>query len=180
MRWQIHLKEISVPRFSELLEYFKTASSEFDKMAIYIPAATEQEMLNIGDKYYEYAIITKNYDDVDRVQKNLWEKLGNDYEVLSYKDLLPMLIYQVELYKETMWILNLIIGLALIFGIINSMLMSVFERIREFGVLMSIGMKNSRIYLMIVTEAFIIGIVGTICRVINRSAYRNSAFSYRD
>jgi len=141
---------------------FKTASSEFDKMTIYIPASTEQEMLNIGDKYYEYAVITKNYDDVDRVQKNLREKLGNDYEVLSYKDLLPMLIYQVELYQETMWILNLIIGLALIFGIINSMLMSVFERIREFGVLMSIGMKNSRIYLMIVTEAFIIGIVGTI------------------
>lgn len=145
---------------------FKTASSEFDKTAIYIPAATEQEMLNLGDKYYEYAIITKNYDKVDEIQKNLQARLGNNYEVLSYKDLLPMLIYQIELYKETMWILNVIIGLALIFGIINSMLMSVFERIREFGVLMSIGMKNSRIYLMIVTEAFIIGIVGTLAGLI--------------
>ena len=65
-----------------------------------------------------------------------------------------------------MWILNVIIGLALIFGIVNSMLMSVFERIREFGVLMSIGMKNSRIYSMIVTEAFIIGIVGTLAGLI--------------
>jgi len=145
---------------------FKTASSKFDKTAIYIPAATEQNMLNIGDKYYEYAVITKDYDKVDETQKYLEAKLGNSFEVLSYKDLLPMLIYQIELYKETMWILNVIIGLALIFGIINSMLMSVFERIREFGVLMSIGMKNSRIYLMIVTEAFIIGIVGTIVGII--------------
>ncbi len=145
---------------------FKTASSEFDKTAIYIPAITEQNMLNIGDKYYEYAILTKNYDNVDEIQKDLEAKLGENFEVLSYKDLLPMLIYQIELYKETMWILNVIIGLALIFGIINSMLMSVFERIREFGVLMSIGMKNSRIYLMIVTEAFIIGIVGTIAGII--------------
>ena len=145
---------------------FRTASSEFDKMAIYIPAATEQNMLNIGDKYYEYAVITKDYGNVDQVQKNLETKLGSRYEVLSYKDLLPMLIYQIELYKETMWILNVIIGLALIFGIVNSMLMSVFERIREFGVLMSIGMKNSRIYSMIVTEAFIIGIVGTLAGLI--------------
>ncbi len=145
---------------------FRTASSEFDKTAIYIPDATEQSMLNIGNKYYEYAIITKDYDNVGQVQKKLETKLGNKYEVLSYKDLLPMLIYQIELYKETMWILNVIIGLALIFGIINSMLMSVFERIKEFGVLMSIGMKNSRIYSMIVTEAFIIGIVGTIAGLI--------------
>ena len=145
---------------------FRTASSEFDKTAIYIPAATEQSMLNIENKYYEYAIITKDYDNVDQVQKELKAKLGNEYEVLSYKDLLPMLIYQIELYKETMWILNVIIGLALIFGIINSMLMSVFERIKEFGVLMSVGMKNSKIYSMIVTEAFIIGIVGTIAGLI--------------
>ena len=145
---------------------FRTASSEFDKTAIYIPAATEQSMLNIGNKYYEYAVITKDYGNVDKVQKYLEAKLGSSYEVLSYKDLLPMLIYQIELYKETMWILNVIIGLALIFGIVNSMLMSVFERIREFGVLMSIGMKNSRIYSMIVTEALIIGIVGTIAGLI--------------
>lgn len=141
---------------------FKTASSEFDKSAIYIPAATEQSMLNIGDRYYEYGIITKDYENVDEIRDKLRSELGGNYEVLSYRDLLPMLIYQIELYKQTMWILNVIIGLALIFGIINSMLMSVFERIREFGVLMSIGMKNSKIYLMIVSEALMIGIVGTI------------------
>lgn len=140
---------------------FQTASSEFDKMAIYIPAAAEQAMLGIDDKYYEFAAITKDYEKVDQIKKELEAKLGDGYEVLSYKDLLPMLIYQMEIYKESMMILNVIIGLALIFGIINSMLMSVFERINELGVLMAIGMKNSRLYLMIVFEAFIIGVIGT-------------------
>jgi ABC-type antimicrobial peptide transport system permease subunit len=65
-----------------------------------------------------------------------------------------------------MIVLDLIIGLALIFGIINVMLMSVFERINEFGVLMSIGMKNSKLFLMIVFEAFIIGVIGTIAGLI--------------
>lgn len=141
---------------------FKTASSEFDKTSIYIPAATEQEMLGIGDRYYEFAVIVKDYNKIGSIKNAIESKLDGGYEVLTYRDLLPMLIYQMELYKESMMILVAIIGLALIFGIVNTMLMSVFERIREFGVLMAIGMKNHRLYLMIIFEAFIIGVIGTV------------------
>ncbi len=145
-----------------IIGIFQTSSSEFDKMAIYVNASAEQEMLGIGDNYHEFAIITKDYNKVTSL-KNIFEsKLGEKYEVYTYRDILPMLIYQMELYKESMMILNIIIGLALIFGIINTMLMSVFERIREFGVLMAIGMKNSKLYLMILFEAFILGLFGTL------------------
>ena len=141
---------------------FQTSSSEFDKFAVYILANAEQEMLGIGDNYHQFAVITKDYKQVTTLKNNIELKLGKNYEVFSYRDMLPMLIYQMEIYKESMMILNIIIGLALIFGIINTMLMSVFERIREFGVLMAIGMKNSRLYLMILFEAFILGLFGTI------------------
>ena len=144
-----------------IIGIFQTSSSGFDKMTVYVQALTEQEMLGIGDNYHEFAVIAKDYTKINLVKNNVETKLGSDYEVFTYRDLLPMLIYQMELYKESMMILNVIIGLALIFGIINTMLMSVFERIREFGVLMAIGMKNSRLYLMIVFEAFILGIFGT-------------------
>ena len=118
-----------------------------------------QQMLDIGDNVHEIAIITNDYEQAGKVKNEILSNLNGDYEVLSYMDLLPMLILQMDFYKETMLIFNLIIGLALIFGIINVMLMSVLERIREFGVLMSIGMKNSKLFLMIVTESFIIGLL---------------------
>ena len=160
---------------------FQTANSNYDKMAIYITAKSCQDMLGFNDqpgsnltsnqkqvqdsagsgKYYEFAIITNDFEKIDQVKQDLEKKLGGDYEVLTYKDLLPMLIYQMEIFKKSMFILNVIIGLALIFGIINSMLMSVFERINELGVLMAIGMKNLKLYIMIVFEAFILGILGT-------------------
>jgi ABC-type lipoprotein release transport system permease subunit len=140
---------------------FQTSSSDFDQMTVYIRAATGQELLGIGDNYYEFAIILKDYNKADQVKKKFEAELGSEYEVYSYSDLLPMLIYQMALYKESMMILNVIIGLALIFGIINAMLMSVFERISEFGVLMAIGMKNNRLFMMILLEALILGIIGT-------------------
>jgi len=145
---------------------FQSVSSEFDKTTIYIPIKTAQEMLEIDSHFYEYAIILNDYHNVDKVKSELESKLGNKYEVLSYKDLLPMLIYQMDLYDQTMWIFYMIVGLALIFGIVNTMLMSVFERINEIGVLMAIGMKNSKIFLMFVLEAFMIGVIGTILGLI--------------
>jgi len=145
---------------------FETSSSDFDKMVVYINAKAEQEMLGIGDNFHEIAIITKDYNKVNSVKQELEKKLEKRYEVYTYRDMLPMLIYQMDIYKETMMILNIIIGLALIFGIINTMLMSVFERIRELGVLMAIGMKNSKIYLMILFESFILGIIGTFAGLI--------------
>ncbi len=145
---------------------FETFSSEFDKSTIYIPQSTAQSMLGIGDKAVEFAIITTDYKKVDAVKNNLKTKMGDEYEVLSYKDLLPSLIFSMDIYQESMFIFNLIIGLALIFGIINTMLMSVFERINEFGVLMAIGMKNKRLFLMVVLEAFVIGVIGTIAGLI--------------
>lgn len=145
---------------------YETFSSAFDKAFIYIPIENAQQMLDIGDNIHELAIITINYNQVDKVKEQIVSNLSDEYEVLSYKDILPMLLVQIDLYKQSMFITDIIIGLALVFGIINVMLMAVFERIQEFGVLMSIGMKNSRLFLMIIIEALIIGLIGTVIGII--------------
>ena len=146
---------------------YKSPSSEFDKSYVYIPITNAQTMLNLQNKIHEFAIITNNYNSANINRDKLRETLSGSYEVLSYEDLLPFVIIQLDMYKESLFVINLIISLALIFGIINSMLMSVFERIREIGVLMSIGMRNGKIFLMILIEAFTIGTAGTIIGVIS-------------
>ena len=118
-------------------------------------------MLNIDHHIYEYAVVVNDYHKVEQVKNSIKAGLNDNYEVMSYKDLLPFLVYQIDLSKESMWIFNLIIELALIFGIVNSMLMAVFERINEIGVLMSIGMKNMKIFFMILMEGLVIGVIGT-------------------
>lgn len=145
---------------------FKTVSSSFDKSYIYIPITSAQSMLDIKNNIFEFAIITNDPQNVELTKSSILKNLNDDYEVLSYNDLLPLLIFQIETTKQSMWIFYIIIALALIFGIVNSMLMSVFERIQELGVLMSIGMKNRKIFFMIIWEAFILGLFGTIVGVV--------------
>ncbi|MCB0292112.1 MAG: FtsX-like permease family protein, partial [Calditrichaeota bacterium] len=109
-----------------------------------------------------FAVILGNLEQQNEVQATLVQELGSGYEVLTYKQLLPLLVMQVDVYKETIFIFYAIIGIAMMFGIINTMLMSVFERIHEFGVLMAVGMKNRRLFVMILLEAFLLGISGTV------------------
>ncbi len=145
---------------------FRSPSSNFDKTYIFVPIKTLQRMLGIGNNIHEFAIVTQNYNLAETVRDEIKQELSDKYEVLSYHDILPLLIMQMDLYQETMYIINMIIGLALIFGIINSMLMAVFERVNEIGVLMAIGMKNGKIFSMILLESLLIGIVGTVFGVL--------------
>ncbi len=140
---------------------FETLSTEFDKTYMFISLASAQQMLELGDNVSEFAMICGEDVAVDSVQMAVTSQLDDNYEVLSYFNLLPMLINQMQMYEQMMFIIYLIVGIAMIFGIINAMLMSVFERIQEFGVLMAIGMKNSRLFSMIMIEAFYLGIIGT-------------------
>jgi putative ABC transport system permease protein len=141
---------------------FETVSSEFNKSFVYISLENAQEMLELGASVSEFAIITHNRERVEPLKHRLAARLGPGFEVLSYADLLPLMIAEMEMYKETAYVVYVIVGLAMIFGIINAMLMSVFERIHEFGVLMAMGMKNTRLFLLVLTEAVLLGVAGTL------------------
>jgi putative ABC transport system permease protein len=140
---------------------YHTVSSEFDKMHMFTSLTGAQKMLELDGRVIEYAIIVDDLRRVEEVKRVLRAKLGGGYEVLSYRDLLPMLVYMLDMYGQMMLVLYVIIGLAMIFGIINTMLMSVFERIQEFGVLMAVGMKNSHVFRMVMTEALLLSVMGT-------------------
>ena len=71
---------------------------------------------------------------------------------------------ELNLFNEQMssstGIITAIIMLALIFGIINTMLMAVLERTKELGMLMAIGMNKGKVFLTIVFETLLLSMIG--------------------
>ncbi|MFN3134220.1 MAG: ABC transporter permease [Candidatus Kryptonium sp.] len=141
---------------------YKSPYSEFDKIHAYITIEDAQRILKLGDKVIEFALIVEDQKYINSAKENLVQKLGDTYEVLTYADVAPFIGIMLDVYYQTILVYYFIFGVAVCFGIINIMLMSVFERVREFGVLKAIGMKNKNIFLLIMTESFIIGVLGTI------------------
>ena len=144
---------------------FTSSSTTFDKTTVYINIDHAQEMLGLGGHVSEFAMVTTSLDRAASLQKQLKKALAEkpgSYEVLTFRELLPLLVMQVDVYRESIAVFYGIVALAMLFGIVNTMLMSVMERTSEIGVLMAMGMKNRRIFLMVMLEALLLGSLGTL------------------
>lgn len=141
---------------------YRTNDDNFDKTYIYIPLATSQKMLGLGDGIHEFAMITANTKFVQQYKDTLSKAIVGNYELMTYWDKMPMMLSWVDMYDQMILIMYLIVGIAVLFGIVNIMLMAVFERVHEFGVLMSIGMKKWNVFKMVIQEAFVLGFFGTV------------------
>lgn len=84
-----------------------------------------------------------------------------DQKVSSWEEIAPELEYVYSSMDLTLYVVMVIIVIALVFSIINTMLMAVLERTRELGMLMAIGMNKKRLFGMILSETFFLTMVGT-------------------
>ena len=97
--------------------------------------------------------------------KSVVKKLQNKYpelSVMSWKDIQPDLGMVTEWLDIMLYVVMVIILLALAFGIVNTMLMVVLERVKELGMLMAIGMNRLRVFSMIMLETIFLSITGGI------------------
>ena len=144
---------------------FKTESKIFDETNVFIKQSDLSTILGTKAPVHEFAIRVNSIDLIDTTTSILKTQL-KDLRVESWKELAPELsLTSGFLYFE----LNIFMGIilfALLFGISNTMMMSVFERTREFGVLMAIGMKRIRLFALIILESIFLlfsgGITGTL------------------
>jgi ABC-type antimicrobial peptide transport system permease subunit len=83
-------------------------------------------------------------------------------EVVTWKNLLPDVAMLNDLVEVSMIVIMVIILGALGFGIVNTMLMVVLERVRELGMLMAIGMNKRRVFVMIILESVLLCLSGAV------------------
>jgi ABC-type lipoprotein release transport system permease subunit len=144
---------------------FKTNSSQFDELNVYVSQSDIFRILESEPIIHEIAIRSKVIDNIDPLKDNL-RRLFGDLQIESWKEMAPELAYLSQTTGIYMYIFVGIILFALLFGITNTMLMSVVDRIRELGVLIAIGMKKGKIFIMIVLESVLLSLTGGICGIV--------------
>ncbi len=139
---------------------FDTKNNIFDDGHVFVLRTDLNRLMNIGDNAaHEIAILLKDNQAVAKVLPN-WKAQLPDALVEPYYDIAPELrLYESQMSSISMIYLSVIL-LALVFGIINTMLMTILERFRELGMLMAIGMNKLKVFLMIVLETVLLSFVG--------------------
>ncbi len=136
--------------------------SNLNDNAFYIPLAAAQELLDLNGRAVEILVLLDNREDSKKIATTLQEEAGNSMGLLfipwQQDDILAMLRMVFNIY----WVMYGIILLIASATIINTMLMAVFERIKEIGILKAMGMSNISIMLLLTTEASIIALFGAL------------------
>jgi ABC-type lipoprotein release transport system permease subunit len=141
---------------------YSTSNNMYDESHVFIRASDLRKLTAFpASAAHEIAINIDESESLPMVEKQVREIAAGE-EVLNWKDLSPEMNYLTETMGLYMYIFIVIILLALLFGIINTMLMVVMERTKEIGMLMAVGMNKRRIFSMIVLESVLLSITGGI------------------
>jgi putative ABC transport system permease protein len=138
---------------------FKTESSQFDESNVYVQSADLYRVLGSDEIVHEIALRASSTDVLDKLSRQLQLEYP-ELRVETWRELAPELAFMAATMENFTYLFVAIILLALVFGIANTMLMSVMERIRELGVLMAVGLKKGKIFLLILLETFALSLVG--------------------
>jgi putative ABC transport system permease protein len=145
---------------------YKISNSMYEQMNVFVKKSDLTRLIGMNNASgHEIAVLLED----DRTYSDIKDKLSARYtnlDVKSWKEIMP----EVSLIEESMDIsMYLILGIilfALLFGIINTMLMAVLERVKELGMLMAVGMNKIRVFIMIMLETLFLAFTGSIVGII--------------
>jgi ABC-type lipoprotein release transport system permease subunit len=139
--------------------------SDIEKRTVYISLSEAQSLYNLTGQSTEVAISLKQVGKEPAVIADLAPKLP-DYEVESWETNFPELQQALGTKGGVMTIFSIVILMIAGIGILNLLLMAVYERRREIGLLGALGFRPGQISLLFVLEGTMIGLVGVLAGIV--------------
>lgn len=141
--------------------FYKTINSMYDETFVFVRKSDVSNLLGIDDGVHEIAVMLTDIELVDDFVADA--RLNNPETVIEpWVELSPEMGIALSMMDSVLRIIIGIILLALMFGIINTMLMAVLERRKELGVLLAVGMNRKRVFGMILLETVFLAFTGAL------------------
>jgi ABC-type lipoprotein release transport system permease subunit len=142
---------------------YDTGTPSFDESTVFLPLAKAQTFTRAGDRASAVLVLTDRQEDAEAVASAL---RAPGLKVLTWHDLNQVMLQAVETSMGIMYLMYLVVLAVVAVVIANTLLMSVFERTREMGILAALGMKGRQIMAMFVMEAATLGVIGIILGIL--------------
>lgn len=140
---------------------FRTPSSELDRSTVFLRIGEGQKLLGLDDAISELVVVARSRRDVAPLRDALARGMPGA-EVRSWDELQPLLVYIIDVFDQTAWVTYAAIFIAMAFGIANVLLMTVFERTREIGIMTAVGFGRARLVTTVALESLLVTLVGVL------------------
>jgi ABC-type lipoprotein release transport system permease subunit len=150
---------------------FSSGINEFDRSAIQIPLAAFQDTFSMDEAVHEVVVIGKSLSDVPKIKAKIQTALtalnsGKSLKTLDWQELMPGLRQAIEMDLVSGLIFYGLLIIVVAFSILNTFLMAIFERTREFGVMMAIGTTPRRLTKVLLIESMAMTAIGIIAGIL--------------
>lgn len=141
---------------------FATGVNEIDSGLVLLPIDRVRQVLAYGpDEASLLAVMLGDQRKAGQLQKRLESRLaGAEREVLSWRQTQADLAGMITIDGSSNYISQFLVALLIAAGVLNTLLMSVLERRREFGVMLAIGMSSRQLFRLIMVESIWLALIG--------------------
>ncbi|MCH7880673.1 MAG: ABC transporter permease [Proteobacteria bacterium] len=139
---------------------YKAKMPGLEEFNVYAARSTLQTLLKIDGLVSQIAIIDEDYRDIDTLYRNLRQATPETLEIRAWYELDSYLGYMLNMMDGFVLVWVIIIFLALSFGLVNTLAMAIFERVREIGLILALGMRPSMIVYQILLESLLLLSIG--------------------
>jgi putative ABC transport system permease protein len=146
----------------EIVGIFRSFSKDYDARTVRIPLAAARELLDV-DAANAIVVSLRNTDATEATAAALRQMLrGRVYEVKTWDELADFYGKTAALYRRQFAVLQTIILIAVLLSVANSINMSTFDRIGEFGTLRALGNRRGTIVWLVLSENVLLGFAGAL------------------
>jgi putative ABC transport system permease protein len=131
-----------------------------NKRVVTVPLRLAQDLLGMEGRVTELVVAVEDLGELEEVSERLRAALGPGYEVHTWQELQPFVRDIIRRQKFMLALISSILFVIILTGIINTMLMSVFERVREIGTMLAVGVRRRQVQRLFLMEAVVLGVVG--------------------
>ncbi len=146
---------------------FESGQDEFDRGTILIPLPFFQDVFSMNGAVHEVVVLGRSLDDVATMKENIAARIarlegGEQLVVLDWMELLPGIVEAIKMDLVSGFIFYVILIVVVGFSILNTFLMAIFERKKEFGVLSALGAGPKRLMKLLLIESASMTLVGIV------------------
>ena len=151
----------------EIVGVIEEKAAQANARLVYLPIEKAQELLYMGDEVTEIVMKTSENSDVDVLNQRLNHLLkSRGLESNTWMDASPFFVGVMEKQNAIVFALCLIFYGIVISSITNTMILTLFERKKEIGTMMAIGIKSRHVIQLIIMESMIIGFIGSLMGIL--------------
>jgi putative ABC transport system permease protein len=138
--------------------FLPTHSMAESKRMATVTLAFAQELLRMPGRVTQYVVGVADLERVDETAARVRAVLGGDYEVTTWREMDPATRDRTGALRYILLFVALVLFLLVATGIVNTMLMSVYERVREIGTMLAVGVRRRQVTALFLWEAVALGL----------------------